>query len=225
MAILTEQEIIDNAYYLSEKSSELWDTDSDEYATARGLANIAINRWERYDQTKWAELLTPYGDASGVTTTITAGTYTYSAPSNTLYTPASFVRTTNSGGGITTWQVIPSKSRLLYQNTDRVCWFTGNPKSGFVLHFNSGVTLTTGDTIDYDYYKKATRLASTSGTTEVPDPDFLSYYIAAHMAEEGIDPDFNNMAESRLEDMRVANLSTPFAVPNDIVNSQAGFGL
>lgn len=213
---LTEKNIIDNAYYLLEKGSDLWDTDSDEYLTARGLANIAIGRWEGYENTRWEDLLTSYGDASGVTTTTTAGVYTYTAPSNTLYAPASYVVTVDGSGKRTFWQVIKPKQRFMYQTSDRVCWFTGNQKSGYVLHFNSGVNLTTGDTIDYDYYKKATLFTATSSTTEVPDPYFVSYYIAAHMAEEGIDPETYNMAEGRLEEMRTKNMSQSFGVSEDI---------
>ena len=47
------------------------------------------------------------------------------------------------------------------------------------------------------------------------------------MAEEGVDPDMNTMAESRLEQMRVQNMSQLFGVSDDIITageSQPGFG-
>ena len=59
------------------------------------------------------------------------------------------------------------------------------------------------------------------------DPSFISYYVAAHMAEEGIDIDTNTMAESRLEHMRTVNMSSLFAVSDDIQtspDSAVGFG-
>lgn len=228
MAAITENQIIDNAYYLTEKASELWETDSDEYLTARGFANAAINRWERYDQTKWKDLLTTLTDAADGDKTITAGDYSYDAPTNFMY-PSSYVRTVNSAGYSTFWQVIvPEKQAMFANSSAKVCWFTGNEKTGYDLHFNPYQSpLTTGDTINYEYYKHATTLSSTTGTTEVPDPWFISYYIAAHMAEEGVDPDLNNMAEARLEQMHTQNMSQLFAVSDDIPDSldnSGGFG-
>lgn len=224
---LTENDIINNAYYLLEKASELWDTASDEYLTARGLGNIAIGRWQRYENTKWKELLRKASAGSGATLTLTNGVYTYSTPNDCLYPTATFVRTTDAGGGVTTWQVIDSKERLLHPPTDYIAFFTGNSKLGFTLNFNSGLSLKTGEVIDYDYYRSATLFTATTSVTEVPDPDYISYYIAAHMAEEGIDTDMYNMAEARLEQMRTQNMSQLFGVSNNIIQTpghNAGFG-
>lgn len=228
MAALTENNIIDNAYYLLEKASELWATTSDEYLTARGLANIAINRWEMYDSTRWKELFTTLTAASDGTKTITAGTFTYAAPTN-FRTPSSYVRIVDSGGFSQFWQVIPPEKTSLYANSDKkVAWFTGNIKAGFTLNLNSyNVNLTTGDTIKYEYYKQATLFTTTTSTTEMADPYFISYYIAAHMAEEGVDPDMNAMAEGRLEQMRVQNMAQLFGVSDDIptsIDASSGFG-
>jgi hypothetical protein len=224
---LTEQQVINNAYYLLEKASELWASGSDEYLTARGLANIAINRWEMYDNTKWVDLFTTLTAASTGTKTLTSGTTTYVTPDDFRF-PSSYVRTTDSGGGSTFWQVIKPAKLTMYANSSaRVCWFTGNIKTGYTLNLNPMCPLSTGNTINYEYYKAATKFTTTTDTTEVPDPYFISYYIAAHMAEEGVDPDMNTMAEERLEQMRIVNMSQLYGVSDDIPTSgesQPGFG-
>lgn len=228
MAQLSEQNIIDNAYYLIEKGSEKWDTASDEYLTARGLANIAVGRYEFYEQTKWIELWTTLTDATDGTKTVTKGTSSYSCPTNMRY-PASFVRIVDSSGNSSYWQVIPVARMALYANSsDRICYFTGSIKSGFKLHFNPNVSLTTGDTINYEYYKQATKFTAITDTTEMQDPYFISYYIASHMSEEGVDPNLYAMAEARLEQMRTQNMSQLYGVSEDIPDSLdhlSGFGV
>jgi hypothetical protein len=228
MAQIAELEIVQNAYYLLEKGASPWVEGDDEYTTARNLANIAIGRWEFYDNTKWKELWTTLDDAaSTVTKTITANTYSYTAATDFRY-PSSYVRTADSGGSSTYWQVIPVEKSAVYDESNaKVCWFTGSTKTGFTLHFNPNIDLTTGDTIHYEYYKQATKFTATTSTTEMQDTYFISYFIAAHMAEDGVDPDFNNMAESRLEQMRVTNMSQLYGVSEDIPSSLEfgeGFG-
>jgi hypothetical protein len=229
MAALTASEVITNAYYLLEKGADPWVSGDDEFTTAQKLGDAAINRWEFYDNTRWKELWVTLDDAaSSVTKTITAGTYDYTAPTDMRY-PSSYVRTSDSGGSSSYWQVIPSEKSAVYdESSARVCWFTGSEKAGFTLHFNPNITLTTGDTIHYEYYKQATKFTATTSTTEMADPYFISYFIAAHMAEDGVDPDYNNMAEARLEQMRVVNMSQLYGVSDNIPSSIEfgdGFGV
>ena len=59
------------------------------------------------------------------------------------------------------------------------------------------------------------------------DPYFLSYWIAAHMSEEGINEDYYNMAEVRLDQMRTKNMSGYFGVTDNIDpagDNYLGFG-
>jgi hypothetical protein len=44
------------------------------------------------------------------------------------------------------------------------------------------------------------------------------------MGEEGINTDFFNMAEEKLENMRVKNMAGFWGVPNPIVDYTDGFG-
>lgn len=223
MAALSEQTIVNNAYYLLEQDSEVWETDSSEYLTARGLANIAIDRWEKYDNTTWKELITKLADAADGTKTVTAGTYSYSTPTN-FVRPLSFVKI-----GDKTFDVIePQKLAQFKDSVGTFCYFTGNAKAGFKLNINPNLTLTTGDTIEYEYVKAATKFAATGDTTEMSDPYFISYFIAAHMGEEGIDPNLFDNAEARLDQMRTMNMSGLWGVANTIDSSfdnLDGFGI
>lgn len=224
---LTQQNIIDNAYYILEQDSTLWATDSDEYETAKGLLNIGIGRWENYDDAKWKELYGTLTAAATGTKTTTAGTYDYACPDNMKF-PSSFVRTVDANGTSIYWDVKTVEEVAKFvKSTDRYVYFTGNLKDGFTLNFNPNLTLTTGDTINYEYYKKATLTTTTTSQVEMSDPYFLSYYIASHMSEGGADPNLNNMAETRLEAMRTQNMTGLFGVDNNIepsLNNYTGFG-
>ena len=67
---MNEESIIQSVYFLVEVDSEPWGTADDEYLTARGLCNIAIDRWEKYENTTWNELFAKYSDyeSNNVTT-------------------------------------------------------------------------------------------------------------------------------------------------------------
>lgn len=227
MAALTEQEIIDIVYSLYEGDTEYWDADSDEYLTARKYANLAISRWERYDNTVWNELFTNLTSSPDGTKTLTSGVYTYSCPTNFIR-PSSWVRTGNTP---TFWKVISPARRADYDGINtNVCWFSGNVKDGFKLNFNDGANIPNGDSINYEYYKQATTFTSTTSTTEMGDPYFIVYYILYRLLKtDGEDySDEFNQAGDILESMRVANMSSLVGVDNPIlgtINNDFGFGV
>lgn len=227
MSQLTENDIINNAYVLVEQDNTLWDTTSAEYLTARYLLNIAIGRWEHYDNTVWDELWGTLTDAADGDKTVNASDWDYACPTN-FAKPSSYVRTVDSSGTSTYWTVKKPQDMAGYSNSqERVCYFTGSIKDGFVLHFNPNVTMTAGDTIKYEYYKQATLSTSTSSRPEMRDPYFASYFIAAHMAEGGLDPDFFQNAEARLETMKAENGSSLALIPDgvdDALEFNTGFG-
>lgn len=224
---MTEQDVINNVYYLLEQDSTLWEVDSDEYLTARGMLNIGIGRWENYDDTRWKELFSTLDAAADGTKTLTSGTYSYACPTNMKF-PSSYVRIQDSAGQNTFFTVLPVTEIAKHITTsENFCYFTGNDADGYNLNFNPNLTLTTGDTIKYEYYKKATLTDNEADVIEMKDPYFLSYFIASHMSEGGIDPDMMNMAEARLEAMRTNNMSGLFGIPDAIepsLDSYGGFG-
>lgn len=223
---MNEQEIINSVYYLIEVDSEPWGTTDDEYITARGLANIAINRWAKYENTTWNDLFTNLTDSSalllGDKTTI-AATHSYNCPTDFIR-PSSLVRI----GGTFFDVRRPQQVAELKDSTDNWVYFTGNIKDGYKLNINPNLTVNGGDTIEYEYYKKETSFSDPDDETEMSDPYFIVYYVAAHMGEEGINADFYQMAEARLEQMRTVNMSTLYGVSDNInstLDNDSGFGI
>lgn len=223
---MTEQQILDHAYYILEQDDAGWDTDSQEYLTARGILNASVGRWEFFDNTRWRELWTTLTASATGDKTTTADDYTYTAPTTMRY-PSSWVRTI-SGSNTWRWEVIsPEKLGSYAGHLGKWCYFTGNPIDGFTLHFNPMETLITGDTIEYEFYKIANQTDATTDTIEMQDPWFSVYYVAAHMADGGVDTDFYDMAEARLDQMKTANHSQLYGVPDNIAltdDTSEGFG-
>ena len=225
---LTENDIIDIVYSLYETDDDGWDTDSDEYLSARRYCNTAIARWERYDNTVWNELWTKLSDAADGDKTTTAGTYAYDCPTDFIR-PGSWVRT---GATPVYWQVIPNKDYAeqdQINNISKFCYLSGSVRDGFQINFNPNVTLTTGDEIAYEYYKTATTFTTTASTTEMADPYFIVYYtLARFLRNDGEDySEEANQADDLLENMRVINMSGFPNIPNTInesITNSDGFG-
>lgn len=176
---LTETNIIDQIYSDYENDSTTWDSSDSEYLTARRYCKAAIIRWEYLEGTHWPELFTKSSAASDGTLTTTAGTYTYTCPTDMRIPPKpeDYVRLTNSTGTIATYLVVPlAKVSQLDSSSDNFCYFTGNPKLGFTLNLNPNVAVTTGSTIKYEYYRNATYFTTTTSTTEMSNPMFIVHY-------------------------------------------------
>jgi len=230
MAALTENEILDLVYTLYETDDAGWDSGSAEYLSGRVFANAAIRLWERYKNTVWSDLwVTLTNNTQSVPAlvkTLTANTYTYTCPTD-FRRPSSWVRTV-SGGETTLWEVIkPHQIASLNDSQDKFCYFTGNTKDGFVLHFNPNITLKTGDTINYEYYKNVSTFTTTTSTTEVPDPYFIVYYVLARFLKNDGE-DYGEEKEQwieLLENMRVENLTGYFDISDPIPTvNKYGFG-
>jgi hypothetical protein len=226
---MTEQEIINASYSLLEQDSTHWGTTDDEYLTAREFFNMGIGRWEVYSNTTWRDLWTQLSDAASTLAgdaTTSASTSDYDCPSD-LIRPGGWVTTAASTATSTHtfWTVKqPEDIAGLANSDDYFCWFTGNKNTGWDLHFNPRITLTAGETIDYPYYKAASTSTATSFVPEMSDPYYLAYFVAAHMSEEGINADFFNMSEEKLENMRTQNMSGVWGVPFQIDDISDGFG-
>ena len=217
---MTENEIINAVYYLVEVDSEPWGTADDEYLTARGLCNIAIDRWEKYDNTTWNELFAKYSDYES--NNVTTDSYSYNCPDD-FVRPCSFVRVNGELYDVKKPQEIAS----LKESSERWVYFMGNPNDGYTLNFNPNLTMIPDQTLDFEYYKSATKFTASTDVTEIPDPYFIVYFVAAHMGDEGINTDYFQMAEARLEQMAVVNMSGLYGISSNINNSldsNDGFG-
>lgn len=226
--VLAENAILDIVYALYEGDATGWTTTSDEYLAGRVYANAAINRWEFYEQTNWRELWVTLTDAADGDTTLTAGTSSYDCPTDMIKL-SSFVRTLDASSNPTFWQVVPlSKVPSLAGSTGyKYCYLTGNIKGGFDLHFNPSITLTTGHTIEYEYYKAATQFAAITDTTEMPDPYFIVYFVLSRFHENDNESGKSSKAfqeaEARLENMRTNNIIGLEGV-SDVIESTLGEG-
>jgi hypothetical protein len=233
MAAMTEEELFQQAYSLYEGDTTNWGTSDAEYLAARRYSKAAIQMWENYDNTKWRELFTnnSASSASDVTTSITAGTYQYSCPANFRY-PCSYVRTIKSTSS-SYYQVIPPEDRPIYDDNAQLwVYFSGNIKDGFKINFNPELTLSTGDTLSYEYYKQATYLTATTSTTEMSNPFFIVHYILWRMykndGEDGRAREEFQLCQQLLEQMRVDNMEGVWNGPNPIPEdsgSVGGFGI
>jgi len=172
---LTEADIIELIYSDYENDNETWDATSAEYYTARNFCKAAIIRWEYLEGTEWPELFTKSADATDGTLTITSGTYTYTCPTNMRRPPKPHEDYVRIGGDI--YIVVPSsKVGQLDDSSYRFCYFTGNPKLGYTLNINPNLTLTTGQTITFEYYRNATYFTAATSTTEISNPMFIVHY-------------------------------------------------
>lgn len=225
----TEQTIINRVFSLLEKDSDTWATTDSEYLTARSFLNMGVDRWAHFENTTWRELWTDLTTATTGEETVSASTWTYDTPTD-FVRPGGYVTTTDSAGGVTFYHVMPPEEVAKYaDSTDNWAYFKGNNHTGHSLQFNPKSTLTTGGTINYPYYKTATQSSATSTVLEPSDPNFLSYFIAAHMSEssDSIDGNFFSVAEGLLRQMKSANNSGIWGIPfniQDAGNSLDGFG-
>lgn len=207
---MTEQDIINQIYALAEGDVDYWSSTDDEYLTARIYCNAAINRWANLEGTYWRELIGTLAAAADGDKTLTAGDYSYDCPTN-FKRPLGKVRTVDTAGHSTYYTVIkPEQISRMDDSGENWCYFVGNPKDGYDLKFNPDLTLTTGHTIAYEYYKNATTFTATTSVTEVSDPYFIIYFVLARFyendGEDGKAAKAFQEAEARLDQMRTENM-------------------
>ena len=230
---MDEQSILNIIYAMYEGDTTNWATSSDEYLAARVYANAAINRWEFYDFTNWHELWGTLDDAgASAGKTLTNGTSTYNCPKN-MIRPSSYVRTEDSSGNSTFWEVVPlaKVASLATDSSYHYTYFTGSIKNRFQLHFNPNIELTTGSYIRYEYYKSATKFTSPDSTTEMSDPYFIVYFVLSRFYENDGETNKSSKAfqeaEARLENMRTQNMMHLEGTKDNIettIDNNDGFG-
>jgi len=175
---MTLDGIIQAAFAIKEGDSETIQSTDEDYTLATKYANASINMWFREGGMLWNELWVNLTDSNialnGDKATVD-GTLTYDCPSD-MFFPGGYVRLVDSNGNSTYYSVISTqKVQLLDDTSDNVCWFSGNPKTGYDLHFLNdpdGVY-----TITYEYYKTPTELSGTTDVPEMSDPYFIVWFI------------------------------------------------
>ena len=211
-----------NFLYESDSNSP---TEGDEnFVVWTGLINIAINLWEKEEGLLWKELFAKLADTADGDKTITAGDYSYAVPALFRF-PASGIVWLGTGTNKTPFKVIDQKDLTLYENnSDNWCYFLMDTSP--TLEFNPNCTLTTGDTINYNYYKFATKLTTSTDALEMSDPMFAVYYVLSELKKEEGDITAGQIASQKLEAMKTNNIMPTNYQDNSFLNNtNNGFGV
>ena len=202
-------------------------TSGDEsYTLWTSLFNVAINIWESEEGMLWKELYATLAAASDGDTTIAASTWDYDCPTDFRFVVGK-VRLVSPSGVSSYYEVIPVTDVSLYDdNSSKWCYFTGNVSAGFDIHFNPDLSLTTGDTIAYEYYKNATALSAASDKFEMADPMFVIFYALSELRKDEGDTTSSVIATQKLEAMRTKNMMPSFYEDTSLRNREEdGFGV
>ena len=169
---------------------------SEDYLVWTALCNLAVNTWEQEEL--WKELYVKLSDAPDGVKTTTPGTYSYACPSLINFPVNGYVWL-GTGNNKTAWRVIDIKDKQLYENTsDKWCYFLLD--SSPTLEFNPNYPLPSA-TINYDYYKYATKLTTGTDPFEMSDPMFAVYFVLAELKKEEGNAGELQMASQKLNGM------------------------
>lgn len=208
---LTESDLQDQIHTLYENDNNTPATTDDDYLIRRNLINIMVNRWENNLGTLWNELWTnTTDDSTGGSLTVVSSTATYNTPTNFRF-PGGYVRILNSNGTVyATYPVVkPEKAQTLGTGA-AYAYFKGNHSAGYKLVLNPTPDSTiNGKTINYDFYKRASKIAATTDIPEMSDPYYIVHGVVAELHKAD-----NNLAlydatiaeaEERLKQMAFQN--------------------
>ena len=176
----------------------------EDYTVWTALINIAVNLWEQEEGMLWNELFVKLADAADGDKTTGAGDNSYDVPTD-FKLPASGYVWLGSGTNKTVLKVIKQQDLTLHENdTGHWCYFLmdGSP----TLEINPNITVVAGYTINYNYYKSATKLTEGSDTFDMSDPMFAVYYTLSELKKEEGDASPLVIAEQKLEAMKTKNI-------------------
>lgn len=195
----------------------------EDYEAWTSLLNVAVNIWEMEEGQMWKELFVKLADAPDGDKT-TDGTTSYSCPT-LFHLPASGYVWVGSGTNKTAYKVISQENVQLYENnSENWCYFLmdGSP----TLEFNPNLTLSTGDTISYNYYKYASKLTTGSSAFEMSDPMFAVYYALSELKKDEGDTSALTIATQKLEAMKTKNISPAWFQEDSLIDGlQEGMGI
>ena len=215
---MTYDEIFEAYYNLYRAEVNTPASTDDEYTIGLRLANEAVNRWARYDNTYWKELFNTLQDADDGIKTITTSKTTYAAPSDMQEVGGSVNILDSDNNVIETYPIIePHEAQFLADDTV-YSYFTGDPSNEFIMHINPSPTSTLDSkSIDYVYYKKPTEFESGSDVSEMSNPHFIIHRMLAQRFRvtrnySAYQTAFRD-AEDALKNMKTTNDSGNWAAP------------
>ncbi|MCL5070189.1 MAG: hypothetical protein M1308_04745 [Actinobacteria bacterium] len=195
----------------------------EDYTVWTSLANIAVNIWENEEGMLWNELFVKLADAPNGTKTTTIGNYSYTVP--TLFRfPAGGYVWLGDNTNKTAYKIIKAQDLQLYENdSGNWCYFLmdGTP----TLEFNPNLTFSKAQTINYAYYKKATKLTTGTDSFEMSDPMFAVYFILAELKKEEGNTAELQIASQKLNAMKTLNEMPSWLEEYSLTNkTEGGFG-
>jgi hypothetical protein len=198
-----------------------------EYIVGIGLANEAINHWETYDGTFWKELFAYFKDEDG--STISTGVTQYDTTSE-FKEAGGKVRVIDANGRtLQRYPIIDIHEAQFKGDDDTYAYFSGNPRDGYVLNLNPAPPSTlNGMRVDYPFYKLATKFATGTDVSEIPDPYFIVHRMLANRFRSSRNPYYNDAkkdAENSLGKMKTDNDSGSWSNPFQVKDrSGSAFG-
>lgn len=204
------------AYYNLYRAEATTPTSTDdEYTVGMRLANEAVSRWENYDGTLWQQLYETRVNNGTGGATIVYGDSTYNAPTN-FKKGGGKIRLVGSDGSTKFYIPLVSVEEAQFKSDDAIyAYFTGYPGS-YALNINGITQSMDGLTIDYDYYKTASKFTTGSSTTEMSNPYFIIHRMLANRFRSSRNPYYSSAlrdAEDALKIMQLENNSGTWANP------------
>lgn len=198
-------------------------TEGDEdYTVWTALANTAVNIWEYENGMLWEELFVPLADAADGDKTTAAGDTSYTCPTDFRF-PASGYVWLGSNTSKTPYKVIKAQEKQLYENNmEHWCYFLrdGSP----TLEFNPNLTMLGSQTINYAYYKNATKLTTGTDTFDMADPFFAVYFALSELKKEEGNSAELTIATQKLNAMKDVNEMPAWLQEYNLINrTEPGF--
>lgn len=221
--ISTIDDAIDYLNTLYESDSTAPTEGDEDYTVWLSLFNLAQNLWEKEEGMLWKELYVKIADAADGDKTTVADTNSYDLPSDFKFSASGYVWL-GTGSNKSPYKVIKPQEVQLYENTtSRWCYFD---VPGLKLEFNPNVNMIGDETINYMYYKYATKLTTGTDTFEMSDPMFAVYYALSELLKEEGDVSAAAIATQKMEAMKTVNeMSTWFQEDSVTNRTENGFGI
>lgn len=221
--ISTVTDAIEYINTLYESDETVPSSGDEDFAVWLSLLNLAVNLWETEEGMLWKELFVKLESGQGGDITTTAGDYSYALP--TLFQfPASAYVWLGTGTNKTPYKIIKQEDVQLYENdTSNWCYFLMDTTP--TLEFNPNITIPGSKTINYNYYKYATKLTVGASTFEMSDPMFAVYYALGELKKDEGDSSGLQVASQKLEGMRTRNMMPLWLQEEDNLSNSMNDGL
>lgn len=213
---MTLEGLIKTIWRRYDKSTDYPVAGSEDYELITSYINDAIEAWAdraMEDNVRWRVLFTELSSASDGDKATTANVVSYLCPSDFVELAGEGITITDGGSVVYPFvdtSFVPHIN--LTESGRRYCYFTKSPVNGrWYLNINP-VPTTSGNTINYFYYRSPKKLVNATDSTDIPKPYFIVYQVLSVLFEEER-PDlasvYSAKAVSVLESMIVNNSMVP----------------